>query len=88
MTEALGLSSLTPVGLTVVGKVASTKYTSSTRSGNPRFLVDIQGEGRTYRLPTVPDSSIAGRIENSEFREINHRFFLDSRGRIMRAEVA
>lgn len=72
----------------VVGTLSTVRRIGNTRNGNGKFRVIVVTENLgEIVLDTSPDSTVAGRIDNTEFRTTPHRFTLNGRGQITHAEV-
>lgn len=65
---------------TITALVIDVKRMNNTPSGNPIWEVTLSvasaGHPGVMQLRTQPDSSLAGRIDNKEFREKPHIFEL------------
>jgi hypothetical protein len=69
--------------ITVRGIVTNVANAVNTREGNPQMRVNITGDnGEEYEFLTAPDSQLAYRIGNPEYRDRAHTFYIDSNGRI------
>lgn len=68
---------------TIRGKVTNLKRLRSSVNGNPRFEVTLTDEdGTTYTTATSPDSMLAYAIENAEYRDEHHTFYVNKLGHI------
>lgn len=66
---------------TIRGKVSDTKRLASSINGNPRYAVTIVDEnGHDYYTATETDSGLAYCINNREFSEKYHTFYVNKRG--------
>jgi hypothetical protein len=74
-----------PRPATVTGTIVILRRTSNTKNGNPNYTITLDN-GQSYRL--VSDSSLAGRINNSDFQDFLHTFTLNGHGRITTAALA
>lgn len=61
-----------------VGKVESVKRMKSSRNGNPRFALQINGVW--YEM--APNTNLAFGIENPKFANHDHEFVLNGRAQV------
>lgn len=69
-------------GFAVVnGIVTSTKPLQRSANGNPRYAVTITDKnGYEWHTSTAPDSMLAYGIQNPEYRDKVHTFYIDENG--------
>ena len=68
---------------TIHGKIIDMKRMRNTPNGNPRWEVTIlASDGVRYLVRSAPDSSLAGRLDNTEFRTTDHTFSVNKDGQL------
>ena len=68
------------------GKVVETLKIKSSKESNPRFKVKVKTENGVIEiLKTSPNAIIGYAIDNREYSDDNHTFYLDKNGEIVGA---
>jgi len=70
---------------TITGKITATRHAGNSGVGNPSFDIAVDTGHDVMILTTAANSSLAGSLENSNYRLTAHTFHLNKRGKVTHA---